>query len=117
MKFTLSMGVYKNDNPTFFKIAVESATIKQTLPPNELVIVVDGPIPSSIDHVLEELTTEIPIPINVIRLSQNVGHARARQTGLKASKYPIVAIHDSDDICHPERFEKQIEYMQNASQY
>ena len=111
IKFSLSMSVYKNDNPTFFKLAVESATIKQTLPPSEVVLVVDGPIPDSIDRVIKELQVELPMPMNVIRLKENVGHARSRQTGLEATTFPIIAIMDSDDLCHPERFEKQINYM------
>lgn len=109
--FSLSMGVYKNDDPVFFKQAVESATIKQSLPPAEVVIVVDGPVPATIDKVLAELEAELPMPVNVIRLAENVGHARARQTGLEATRYPLVAIHDSDDVCHPERFACQMSYL------
>ena len=105
------MSVYKNDNPQFFKLAVESATIKQTLPPTEFVLVVDGPIPESIDRVIDELQDKLPIPMNVIRLKENVGHARSRQTGLEATHNPIIAVMDSDDICHPERFAKQIDFF------
>jgi glycosyltransferase involved in cell wall biosynthesis len=110
-RFSLSMSVYKNDNPEFFRLAIESATIKQSLPPTEVVLVVDGPIPATIHKVIGELREELPIPMNIIQLNDNVGHAHSRQTGLKATKNPIVAIMDSDDICHPERFAKQIEYM------
>ena len=109
--FSLSMSVYKNDTPEHFKLAVESATIKQSLPPTEVVLVVDGPIPETIDRVIGELQKELFMPMNVIRLQENVGHARSRQTGLEATQYSIVAIHDSDDICHPDRFRKQINYM------
>lgn len=109
--FSLSMSVYKNDTPEHFKLAVESATIKQSLPPTEVVLVVDGPIPETIDRVISELQKELFMPMNVIRLQENVGHARSRQTGLEATQYSIVAIHDSDDICHPDRFRKQINYM------
>ena len=106
------MSVYKNDNSKFFKQAVESATINQILPPSEIVIVVDGPVPLNINSVISELEGELPMPIKIIRLSQNMGHAYSRQTGLEATKYPIVAIMDSDDICHPERFAKQIAHME-----
>lgn len=105
------MSVYKNDEPHFFKQAVESATIKQTLPPSEVVLVVDGPISVALDHVIKELQVELPMPMNVLWLAENVGHARSRQAGLEATKYPIIAIMDSDDICDPIRFEKQIAYM------
>jgi hypothetical protein len=38
------MSVYKNDNPDFLKIALESIYDKQTRKPNEVVVVFDGPL-------------------------------------------------------------------------
>jgi glycosyltransferase involved in cell wall biosynthesis len=115
-KYSLSMSVYKNDNLEFFKLAVESATIKQSYPPAEVVLVVDGPIPSTIDVFIGELQSMLPMPMTVIRLAENVGHARARQTGLEATQYPIVALMDSDDLCVTDRFAKQIEaFVMNPS--
>lgn len=111
--FSLSMSVYKNDNPDYFKTAVLSATIRQTLPPSEFVLVVDGPIPEILEKAIDEIKATLAMPTYIIRLSQNVGHARSRQTGLEATHFPIVAIHDSDDVCIPDRFEKQMQYISN----
>ena len=111
IKFSLSMSVYKNDNPTFFKLAVESATIKQTLRPSELILVVDGPVPVSIDSVISELQKELPMPLKCVRFKENQGHAGARQAGLEHATNNIVAIMDSDDIALPDRFEKQLQFL------
>ena len=111
-EFSLSMSVYRNDNPEHFRIAVESVTIHQTLSPSEMILVVDGPVPVNIDKVINELQKEITIPFNLIRLPRNLGHAGARQTGLKAAKYEYVAIMDSDDISLPDRFEKQMHFFE-----
>ncbi len=44
MKYSVLMSVYKNDNPDFLKIALESIYDKQTRKPNEVVVVFDGPL-------------------------------------------------------------------------
>ena len=43
---------YHKDNPTFFEKAVDSITINQGLHPNEVVIVVDGPISGELERVV-----------------------------------------------------------------
>ena len=104
--FSVCMSVYRNDNPQDFIIAVQSVAY-QTTPPDEIIIVVDGPIPDSVDHALSYLSTEIN-RIKVIRLKKNMGHAIARQTGLDAASNNLCAVMDSDDISIPDRFEKQL---------
>jgi glycosyltransferase involved in cell wall biosynthesis len=52
--------------------------------------------------------------IEIIRLAQNGGPARARNAGLErilARGYRYVAIMDADDLCYPDRLAKQIAYL------
>lgn len=105
IKFSVSMCVYKNDNPKHFKIALESI-INQTAKPDEIVLVVDGAIPDSINSVIESYENESLL--KVIRLKENVGHGNARSKGLKHCVNDLVALMDADDISLPDRFEKQI---------
>lgn len=42
--FSVIMSVYKSDNPEQLDVALDSI-INQTLPPNEIIVVVDGPVP------------------------------------------------------------------------
>lgn len=51
--FSVAMCVYGKDNPAHLKIALESV-INQTVPPAEIVIVADGPIPTDLQQVLIE---------------------------------------------------------------
>ena len=104
--FSVCMSVYKNDNPGYFLSAVRSVYY-QTIRPNDIVLVIDGPVPDEITQSIELLQKEISI-LNVIRHDKNMGHAQARQTGLEAAKNELVAIMDSDDISVPNRFELQI---------
>jgi len=103
--FSVSMSVYKYDKSDSFRRALDSI-IMQTLPPSEVVLVVDGPVPSEIATVIKEYETKYG-HLKVIWLENNVGHGNARRIGLDNCTYNIVALMDSDDISVPDRFEKQ----------
>lgn len=53
------------------------------------------------------------LPIKIISLDKNVGLGNALKLGLKNCTYRLVARMDTDDICHPQRFEKQILQFEN----
>lgn len=105
------MSVYIRDNAVHFKSAIESVTTNQTVKPDEVVLVCDGSVTEEIDGVIMQLQDSLQMPLNLIRLPRNVGHASARQAALTAAKYEYVAIMDSDDIAEPDRFEKQISLL------
>ena len=104
--FSVCMSVYKNDNPKDFLVAVRSI-YNQTAIPNDIVLVVDGPVGAELKRAIITLQDEINL-LNVIWLPVNQGHAIARQTGLLAAKCELVAVMDADDIAVPDRFEKQL---------
>ncbi|MDQ1000806.1 glycosyltransferase involved in cell wall biosynthesis [Neobacillus niacini] len=110
MKFSVLMSVYYKENPDFFDKALES-TINQTLKPNEIVIVLDGKLTTELYDLLDKYKTKFPGLINTIQLEQNVGLGKALEFGINNCKYDLIARMDSDDICVPERFEKQINFM------
>lgn len=110
IKFSVSMCVYGGDNAEWFKASVESV-LNQTLVPNEIVLVVDGPVPDDLNAVILKL--EENDIFTVIRLETNQGHGIARKTGLDNCTNELVAIMDADDICTRNRFEKQIEAFHN----
>lgn len=105
-KFSVCMSVYKNDNATDFAEAVLSI-YNQTCPPDEIVLVVDGPVPEDMYNTIDALKEKTGI-MKVIQLEQNMGHAIARQTGLEAARNELCAVMDADDISVPDRFEKQL---------
>ena len=110
IEFSVSMCVYGGDNARWFETAIESV-LNQTLPPNEIVLVVDGPVPDDLNAVILKL--EENDTFKVIRLETNQGHGIARKTGLDNCTNELVAIMDADDICTRNRFEKQIEAFRN----
>lgn len=109
-KFSVSMCVYGKDNPDWFRTAVNSV-VNQTKSPDEVVLVVDGPVPEELDAVIKGFEKS-PI-FKVIRLEVNKGHGEARRTGLNNCTHELVALMDADDISAPDRFEKQLALFKN----
>ena len=109
-QFSVCMSVYHGDNAGFFRDSLESV-FSQSRKPDEVVLVIDGPVTSEIDGVIEEYSRK-ETPLVVVRLEVNSGHAIARQTGLDKAQYEYTAIMDSDDIAVTDRFEKQMAYIE-----
>lgn len=106
--FSVLMPVYELESPEFLDLALTSIE-EQTLPANEIILVEDGPLTSKLYEVVEKFSSRIPI--SRVRLKSNVGLGKALQIGLDACSFDIVVRVDSDDICLPERFQIQFDYM------
>lgn len=112
-EFSISMCVYGGDNPIYFDLALNSM-IDQTLPPNEIVLTVDGPISQTIENVIEKYEkrfSEEKICFKVVYSKNNVGHGAARRLSFDNCSYDFIALMDADDISVQERFKKQMDYF------
>ena len=110
LKFSVSMCVYGGDDPGHFDAAVHSV-VQQTVVPNEIVVAVDGPIPLSIENIIEKyrnLLIKSDIQFHVVYLEKNMGHGEARRTSFDHCSNEIIALMDADDLSVPDRFEKQL---------
>lgn len=106
------LSVYEKEVPQFLQVSLESL-VSQTLPPNEIVLVKDGPLTPELDRVIDDFSKEKPGLLQIVALSKNVGLGEALRIGLQVCKCDIVARMDSDDICTSDRFEKQIHFLKN----
>lgn len=52
--FSVAMCVYGGDNAEWFDTALDSILVQQTVKPSEVVLVVDGPIPQTIQTVIDK---------------------------------------------------------------
>ncbi len=111
-KFSVCTSVYKNDNPDFVRVALDSMLVHQSVKPDEIVLVQDGPVPNDLAAVLAEYEEKYPEVMHVIRLEKNGGLGNALKLGVENAKYDLCARMDSDDICLPDRFEKQLAYLE-----
>ena len=105
-KFSVAMSVYKNDQPNYFKQAMDSI-IKQTLTPNEIILVIDGPISDELKNVVDTYENKYSL-IKTIWLKENKGLGNALKLAVENAKYDLIARMDSDDIAVCDRFEQQI---------
>ena len=108
MSFSVLMSVYAKENPNYLESCLLSLQ-NQTLKPDEVILVEDGPISSSLKEIIERFRD--PLKIISVPLSNNIGLACALNEGLKFCSYDLVARMDTDDIALPERFEKQVSFM------
>ena len=111
-KFSVCMSVYKNDRPEYVDIAIQSIFIKQTVKPNEIVLVVDGPISMELESLIDNYSTKYSEIFTIIKLEKNQGLGNALRVAVEKVKYDWVARMDSDDIAAPDRFEKQKSFLQ-----
>jgi glycosyltransferase involved in cell wall biosynthesis len=109
MKFSVLLCTYAKDNPEQLAQSIRS-TLEQTVLPNEWIIVKDGKLPEELDTVIRNVC--LPGVLRVIPLPENVTLGPARMAGLKAASHDWVALVDSDDVCLPDRFEKQLALIQ-----
>ena len=109
-QFSVLIPVYIKENPQHLQLALQSV-IHQTLSPNEIVVVEDGPLTQELYAIIETYKNQYSQLFTIVKLQQNSGMGVAMNEGLKACKYKWVARMDSDDICINSRFEQQINFL------
>lgn len=102
------MSVYSKSKPDEFLVAVESI-VRQTIPPNEIILIIDGPISEGMEQAVDQVKTANPT-FKIIRLPKNQGLGNALKIGVENASYDLIARMDSDDISLPNRFELQLQY-------
>lgn len=108
--FSVSMCVYGGDDPAHFDAAIASV-IDQTVPPNEIVLTVDGPIPKEIQTVIDRYAAASDgVALRTVYLSQNMGHGEARRASVNACTNDLIALMDADDLSVKNRFERQLDF-------
>lgn len=112
--FTVLLPVYAGDSAPFLHRAFRSATTDQNLRPDALVVVQDGPIGALLGDTLADLVRSSPVPVEVVRLPENVGLARSLDVGLRVCPTEIVARVDADDVSLPHRFAVQVPLVRDG---
>lgn len=115
-KFSVLITVYKNDNPEYFEEAL-SSIFNQTIKPNEVILVKDGPVTVEIEDKINKFSNaEIDI-LKVFSLEVNRGLAAALNFGLTYISNEFVIRCDSDDINLPDRFETLINNFPKSNEH
>lgn len=102
-KYSVLMSLYKKENPEYLRLAIDSM-LNQTVAPDEIVLVEDGPLTDELYAVLDDYPM-----LHRIQNEKNLGLGLALNVGLKECRNELVARMDTDDCSKPDRCEKQLQ--------
>ena len=108
--FSVLLSLYKKELPSQLRQSLNSL-FSQTLLPDEIILVKDGPLTPELDAIVSDYAARYPF-LKVVPLPQNQGLGKALNEGLKHCSYDLVARMDTDDISKPDRFEKQMKVFE-----
>ena len=108
--FSVLLPTYAGDEPDGLRRALDSV-FEQTVEPDEVLVVEDGPLTAELESVLDEAGVEHPDQLVRTSLSSNRGLGAALSHGVEACSHDLIARMDADDVAVPGRFERQLEYL------
>ena len=111
-KLVVIMSLYKNDVLGYVRLAVESI-LSQTCNSFDFYIQYDGKVQKDVDNYLMGIEDE---RVFIFKREENKGLAYSLNELLgvvMAKGYGYIARMDADDIAMPDRFEKQVLYLEN----
>lgn len=106
LPISVVLNVWGKDDPLGFRRSLDSVK-NQKVKPDQVLIVVDGPINELLEREIEDFIYLSSINVGVIRVPIAMGLWNARNVGIYASTNDVVAMHDADDVMHPVRLEHQ----------
>ena len=89
--------------------AAIGSILSQTFTDLELLIVDDG----STDATREKIAAWSDHRIRVVHNESNIGLTRSLNRGLAVARGVFIARQDADDVSHPERVARQVEFLEN----
>jgi glycosyltransferase involved in cell wall biosynthesis len=109
MTLSVLLPVYHNESAEYLRQSLESVAA-QTVRPDEMIIVKDGPVGPEVDAAIDSHRGKLPIV--TVQLENNVGLGLALNIGLIRCRGDLVARMDADDICLHDRLEKQLAFLE-----
>ncbi|MEJ2767043.1 glycosyltransferase [Photobacterium sp. MCCC 1A19761] len=111
--FSVLMSVYIKEKPDYLDSALKSILVEQTMKPEQLVLVQDGPLNDQLLSVVNRYVQLYPQILCTVEIKENVGLGQALNIGLSHCRNELVARMDTDDISCSNRFERQLEVFNN----
>ncbi|WP_371396491.1 glycosyltransferase [Fretibacter rubidus] len=103
VKFAAMLCLYINNDHLEVEAALKSAFHNQSLKPDHLIAVFDGPVHPEVARVIDDFEKEH----SVTRVYHDAckGHGPSRSAAIDACEHDWIAIVDADDVSKPHRFE------------
>ncbi len=109
-KYSVLMSLYGRERSDFLRLALDSM-MGQTIPPDEIVLVEDGPLPDALHEIIRECSDRNPGLFTILVNPSNLGLGLSLRKGVEACKNELIARMDTDDIAFPDRCKKQLLYF------
>ena len=113
MSISVLMSVYKSEKPQYLDRALKSVWDDQTLKPNEIILIEDGPLGEELRKVIDNWKERLSDCLILLANETNMGLTKSLNKGLKYVKSKYIARMDSDDISDPLRFERQVLFLES----
>lgn len=106
-KYSFLMSIYHKETIENFMMSFDSM-VKQTLPPDEIVLIYDGNVNSAIIKYVDNfIKRNKRIKILILKNKTNMGLGYSLDKGIKMARNEFIARMDSDDISLKNRIKKQ----------
>ena len=109
------MSIYKKENPEYF-VATMDSILEQTLQPEEILLVKDGPLTEELDGLIDEYNQQLGEQFTIYSLKENQGLGIALAKGVEQCRNNLIARMDTDDIMAANRLEVQYELFKSQPQ-
>lgn len=106
LSVSLLLNVWAGDDHQLLDLSL-SSIYEQTQIPLQIVVVVDGPIGAQLRATLEEKLSHAKSQVVLKYLPKNEGLSNARNIGISLCENNLIALHDADDVMHPDRLSIQ----------
>ena len=111
MGISVLISAYINCKKEYISQALESIWCDQILKPDQIVLVLDGPVEDDLYDFVYYFSCKIYPYMVVVQLECSYGFANALNKGLKYCEHEYIARMDSDDISLPARFLLQNNFL------
>lgn len=106
-ELSVLMSIYFKEKPEYLHQCMDSL-LRQTVLPDQIVIVKDGPLGEELEAALDEYVSNAPELYTIVPLETNRGLGLALAEGMHYCRNELVARMDTDDIAREDRFELQL---------
>ena len=113
LQVSVVLNIWGNDNEDSLIRSLQSIR-RQNHKPDEVLIVVDGPISERLQRIIQVFVKSVSFSVEQIDLPIAAGLWNARNVGIHAAEHELIAVHDADDVMHPDRLRIQLNYFESA---
>ena len=103
MSLSVLMSIYCNEKAEYFDQAIDSIWVNQTLKPDQVVLVEDGPLTTELYDVIKNWKVKLGEVLDIISLEKNLGTGGAKSIGLEKCKGDYIELIYTEYIYTPKQ--------------